>query len=403
MTQVLIVAHNFPPMAGGIARLVYDLTVSLPPEEVYVLAPHGVRAHVHQGYNSENLEETKAFDADQPFAIERMNYDQRSWFRTVVSVLRAAIRVMRLARDKRPIVLYCSIAYPISVTGLLVKWALGTPYVVHALGSELVRERSWLRGFLTRFLLRNAYRVVAISDWSKNTVAQKGVPSDRIVVIHPKIDPDRFKESGDMDSFAQRERLVGRQILLTVARLEPRKGHRLVIQALPEVIRRHPDLLYVIMGTGPCRAELEREAQALDVAGHVRFEEYREVGNFYRACDIFVMPSTYIEFPYPDVEGFGIAFLEANACKKPVIGSDSGGMRDAVEDGVSGLIAKAGDVEDLKEKILTLLDNPEYAAQLGEQGYDRVYRAFRIEHMGQEFREAVLAPLVDNRAEGMED
>ncbi|MFP4172297.1 MAG: glycosyltransferase family 4 protein [Candidatus Hydrogenedentota bacterium] len=396
MTHVLIVAHNFPPMAGGIARLVYDLTSSLPPEDVYVLAPHGVSASLHKGYNPESEHEATAFDAEQPFQTERMDYDQRTRLRTVVSVLRAAIRVVRLVRAKRPMVIYYSVTYPLGLTGLLAKWIFHTPYVVQAHGTELIRSQGRLRAFFTYVLLRNAYQVIANSQWTKNTVLQKGIPADHVTVINPKIDPDRFRDPCDMDSFAQREGLQGRRVLLTVARLEARKGHRLVIQALPEVIRRHPDVLYVIMGTGPGRAALEREAQALNVDRHVRFEEYREVNNFYRLCEMFIMPSTYIECPYPDVEGFGIAFLEANACKRPVIGSDSGGIPDAIEDGVSGLIARAGDVEHLTEKILTLLDNPEYASRLGEQGYDRVHSEFRIERFREEFEDAVLIPLNRN-------
>ena len=403
MTQVLIVAHNFPPMAGGIARLVYDLAASLPPDEVYVLAPHGVSASVHQGYDSQSLQETKAFDAEQAFPIERMEYEQRTWLRTVVSVLRAAVRVVRLARAKRPLVLYYSVTYPLALTGLLAKWTLGAPYVVQAHGTELIRNRGRLRGWLTNILLRNAYRVIANSEWTKSAVQQRGIPADRITVINPRIDPDRFDDFDDIGAFAKREGLQGRRVLLTVARLEARKGHRTVIQALPEVIRRHPNVLYVIMGTGPCRVALEREVQSLGIERYVRFEDYREVTNFYRVCDVFVMPSTYIGSPYHDVEGFGITFLEANACKKPVIGSDSGGIPDAVEDGVSGLIARAGDVDDLREKILTLLDNPEYAERLGEQGYDRVHRAFRIEHMGQEFKEAVLTPLEHSMTERGEE
>ncbi|MFO7775204.1 MAG: glycosyltransferase family 4 protein, partial [Candidatus Hydrogenedentota bacterium] len=248
MTQVLIVAHNFPPMAGGIARLVYDLTSSLPPEDVYVLAPYGVSASLYKGYNSESEHEATAFDAEQPFQIERMNYDQRTWLRTGVSVLRAAIRVMRLVRAKQPLVVYYSVTYPLGLTGLLAKWTLNTPYVVQTHGTELIRNQGRLRSVLTYLLLRNAYRVIANSQWTKNTVLEKGVEADRVRVINPKIDPDRFRDSGDIDSFAQREGLEGRRVLLTVARLEARKGHGLVIQALPEIIRRHPNVLYVIMG-----------------------------------------------------------------------------------------------------------------------------------------------------------
>jgi phosphatidylinositol alpha-1,6-mannosyltransferase len=157
-----------------------------------------------------------------------------------------------------------------------------------------------------------------------------------------------------------------------------RKGQDKVIEALPLIKREIPDIRYVICGRGNDEARLRRIAAEKGVAGEVVFAGFvpnEERGAFYDACDVYVMPSR--EIPEKgDIEGFGMTYLEANSFGKPVIGGMSGGVSEAVIDGVTGLLVDPCDVEAIAGACIRLLRDPVLAGRLGRQGRDRVVREF---------------------------
>jgi phosphatidylinositol alpha-1,6-mannosyltransferase len=146
--------------------------------------------------------------------------------------------------------------------------------------------------------------------------------------------------------------LEGKTVLLTVGRLDGRqrhKGHDKVIQCLARIRRKHPDILYVIVGDGSDRERLQKLATQCDAASMVRFAGRvpdRELADYYRAADLFVMPSTG--------DGIGIVFLEAMACGTSVLGIDAGGVRDAMADGDLGLVVQDAEFEEALEHALSL-------------------------------------------------
>jgi phosphatidylinositol alpha-1,6-mannosyltransferase len=170
-------------------------------------------------------------------------------------------------------------------------------------------------------------------------------------------------------------------VILTVGRLAERKGHDIVLRALPTVLRKFPETRYLIVGTGPEEQRLRHLAVELGVAEQVVFAGRmpdEDLPDCYAACDVFVMVSR--EIPAKgDVEGFGIVYLEANAQGKPVVGARSGGVADAVEDGVTGLMVDSTDPENVADAILRLLANKDWAACLGIQGRNRVRTEFSME------------------------
>ncbi|MBA7672762.1 GDP-mannose-dependent alpha-(1-6)-phosphatidylinositol monomannoside mannosyltransferase [subsurface metagenome] len=107
---------------------------------------------------------------------------------------------------------------------------------------------------------------------------------------------------------------------------------------------------------------------------------------YYSASDVFIMPSR--EIGEKDIEGFGLVFLEANACGKPVIGGKSGGISDAVADGVSGILVDPLNVDEISQALITLLSNRELAVKLGSQGRKRVEEQFSYPATAAKFSEA---------------
>jgi phosphatidylinositol alpha-1,6-mannosyltransferase len=164
----------------------------------------------------------------------------------------------------------------------------------------------------------------------------------------------------------------GKKIILTTARLIERKGIDTVIKALPLVIKEIPNVRYVIIGEGRFKGKLKQISQEIGMDKYINFVgkvPYSALNDYYNLSDIYVMPS---KGTLPDIEGFGIVFLEANACGKAVIGARTGGVPSAILDGETGLLIKERDPLELSKVIIRLLKNDELRNRLGRQGRKRV-------------------------------
>ena len=227
----------------------------------------------------------------------------------------------------------------------------GVPYVVWAHGIEVQGGRGPRRR-LRLASLRGAERVIAVSRHTAGLLAaiDEGLAARTVVI--PNAVGDRFKP-GSAEAARRRLGLAGARVLLTVGRLsaaERYKGFDTVLRALPEVLRREPDIRYVIVGAGDDAPRLRGVAARLGVARAVVFAGAvpdRDLPDYYRACDLFVMPSRR--------EGFGIVFIEALACGRPVIAGDSDGARDALRDGRLGRLLDPDDPHRLAGAVLDLL------------------------------------------------
>ncbi|HWP07063.1 MAG TPA: glycosyltransferase family 4 protein [Polyangiaceae bacterium] len=219
--------------------------------------------------------------------------------------------------------------------------------------------------------LTRADRVLAGSAYTAGLVERLGVARERITVTRYGTDPSRFTPR-NATALRARLGLSGRPVLVTIARLVERKGIDSVLEALPAVRRAVPDVAYVVVGEGPHRSELEAAARTAGVDGAVHFVGSvpdDELPLWYSLGDVFVMPS---RSEAPDVEGFGIVYLEAGACERPVVALAAGGVPDAVADGISGFLVAPGDRAALAARLSELLLDPARAAELGRRGRERV-------------------------------
>ena len=135
----------------------------------------------------------------------------------------------------------------------------------------------------------------------------------------------------------------------------------------------------MIVGTGPDHERLELLTEELGITRTVTFTgrvDDGEIPDYYRLGDIFVMPNRTIAGMPDSIEGFGMTFIEAGACERPVIGGKSGGAVDAVEDGVTGYLIDPENYGELSEKIRYLFAHPEICAEMGRKGRERVINHF---------------------------
>lgn len=166
---------------------------------------------------------------------------------------------------------------------------------------------------------------------------------------------------------------AGRKIL-TVGRwvrAEQYKGADMLIASLPRILKTAPDVSLVLVGDGDDRLRLEQLARDLGVSERAHFLfglSPEQLFACFTSCDVFSLPSRG--------EGFGMVFLEAMACGKPVIGGAHGGIPDIIEDGVTGLLVPYGDAERLAQAFETLFNDPARSWEMAARGQERVEKTF---------------------------
>ncbi|MDP7247321.1 MAG: glycosyltransferase family 4 protein [Candidatus Peribacteraceae bacterium] len=195
---------------------------------------------------------------------------------------------------------------------------------------------------------------------SRSAVAGKTYP---IEVIHNGVNFERFqKPQVKLDKYR------GKIVLLTVGGLWGRKGHDIVLKALSKVIQKRKDVHYVMVGEGNGRGQLEKLTDQLGLQDHVEFAGRQmadDLVSYYQACDIYVHTPKIVDLKF---EGFGIVYLEASACGKPIVATDAGGIKDAVIDSQTGLIADDGDIDGVADRILRLCEDEDLRRKLGLAG-----------------------------------
>ncbi len=367
MRRRLLLTLAFPPQRGGMQRHLAQW-VALAADRYVVSAPA--------------WPEARRWDAAYPAPVIRWQRGPRGrWGWRRVQQVAEARRTLLAARQTFPIgALELGQAWPFGWVALWAHRRWGLPYDVWTFGDEILKPVRFpgLRG-LTRHLLRQARRVYAISRFTARVVGRVGVPEERVHVVHPW--PAALFRPGDRRAA---RRALGLEedslLLLTVARLEPRKGVDRVLQVLPELLRAFPRLRYAVVGEGRARSRWRALSARLGVDSHVLWpgaQSDEELLLWYQAADVFVLIPT----PGPhEVEGFGLVFAEAAACALPAVAGDNGGVSDAVLHGKSGLIVPPEDPAALKEALSALLADRDLRREMGRNALEHATRLRRAAH-----------------------
>jgi glycosyltransferase involved in cell wall biosynthesis len=211
---------------------------------------------------------------------------------------------------------------------------------------------------------------VAVSDAVRHVLITSGVPAQRVQTIYSGIDLHRFAEIQAAPALFP----AGTRIIGTVGHLAGQKGHRYLLEAIALLIRDEPRLGIVIAGDGALRATLEAQAVALGITDHVCFTGFRhDILALMQSFEIFVFSSYF--------EGLGTAILDAMALGKPVVATRAGGIPEAVQDGITGLLVPPRDPQALADAVRYLLCHPEHVQAFGRAGRQRVQHAFTVEQM----------------------
>lgn len=365
MTRTLLLTNDFPPVVSGIGRVFHELWRRLPGDRALVLTPRS--------------RDSAEWDAVSDIRPIRFGFAARGRIATLANMKLMAIRTTWLVLFRGVREIHAGQVLSCGPIGLFFQAVAGIPCFLWVYGGETGPEyqSNPLIGAVVRRLLRSCGCIVTNSPAVSAEMRAFGIADDRIVEIVPGVDTKRFTPGSANGELAEKLCVVGIPVMLTVARIVARKGHDLVLRALAMLKDR--DIRYVIAGDGPDRSRLEALAADLGLTGRVVFAgrvPENDLPDYYRLCDVYVMPSRHDPATTDSLEGFGISYIEANACGKPVIGGRSGGTGAAVEDGVTGYLVDPADPAALAEKIAFLLDHPAERESMGRRGRERVEREF---------------------------
>jgi phosphatidylinositol alpha-1,6-mannosyltransferase len=376
-----MLTYDFPPMDGGIARMMSEIARRYPPGSLVV----STGAHP----------DSMAADAMIGHPVRRTTTPARR-LRTVqglVSWIRAA---ESLARGTSPEFVWCGNFKPAGYPARWINGVLGTPYGVVLYGTELLLlqhrlSRFGLKRGVARSLLGAAAVLVVISRWTRDlcleVLTELGLeemaPVVRVVPLGT--DPSVFRPGLNTDAVRSRYGLIQGRWLLTVARLAAHKGIDTGLRVLAALGAEFPDLRYAIVGSGVQRTHLEALARDLGVEDRVRFLGHvheADLPALYNCAEVYLGLSRTVALM---AEGFGIALTEASACGLPVLGGLSGGIPDAVRDGETGFLVDSNLPGPATEAVRLLLSNRDLGRRLGDNGRKAAEQHYNWDRVAAEF------------------
>lgn len=366
----VLITEDFPPKEGGIQTWAFELARNL-----HTLGgPITVLARKATPRN-------RAFDRRLSFPVWRMG--GHDWNRYRDLYVAYYLAKFLLTHGARPIV-YAT-HWKVGLVPALLAPLLGWKVIIGAHGREILQEKKPFRQRLIRLAHCRAHRGVAVSQYTRQLLVQLGVPQEKVAFVPNGVNVEVFCPREKSASLMRRYGLEGKMVILTLARLVPRKGQDLVIAALPQVLEKVPQAVYMLVGQGSDEPRLRDLTQSLGLTDRVVFAGYvpdDQLVDHYNLADVYIMTSREIE-ARGDVEGFGITFLEAGACQVPVIGGRSGGIPDAVLDGETGILVDPEDPDQIAEALIRLLTDLPYARRLGKRGRQRVTETLQWQHIAE--------------------
>ncbi|MEC9169922.1 MAG: glycosyltransferase family 4 protein [Pseudomonadota bacterium] len=351
MKKTLLLTENFPPKEGGSGRWFWELYSRLPNDKVLIVA--------------NDTPEGREFDKTHELDIVRIELESTEWGLASTKGLgfywETIRKVLKLVKEHGIEEVHCGRVIPEGVIARALKLLAGARYNCFVHGEDVeTAATSREHSLLVKNVCRNASMLICNSENTANIVRKLGFDSgSKCEVLHPGVDTSRFEVAAPDTSFRQKMGWSGKRVLLTVGRLQRRKGQDFLIKSMPALLNEFPDLFYAVVGRGECYDELislvDQHKLHDNVCVYPDMDDEALI-KCYQQCDIFILPNRTID---NDIEGFGMVLVEAQVCGKPVIAGDSGGTRETMNIGKTGHIIDCSSTENLLNGLSPILRNRE--------------------------------------------
>lgn len=382
----LLITENFPPGVGGSGRWFWELYRRLPIDSIVIAAGDQPGAESFDRGHSLDLRRVPLTFTTR-FIRPQSLKQYRIALKTLIDIVRNE-GIQRIQAGR---------CLPEGLLALAVSKRTGIPYTCFAHGEEVNLSNAepcpgWLErrvygsrelGLIVGLVLAQARLVVANSQNTRSILVDRWqLPTERVAVLNPGVDTSLFYPVPRSIEIRQRLGWADRRVILTVGRLQKRKGHDLLIRALPDLLTSLPDILYAIAGSGEELEALRRLVDDLDLNEQVQFLTHlddQELAECYQQCDLFVLPNRDLD---GDIEGFGMVLLEAQSCGKPVIAGSSGGTAETMSTPETGLLVDVEDRQELIRAMTDLLVDPERSQAMGSQARSWIEDRFDWDVLG---------------------
>lgn len=371
----LILTELFSPTKGGSA-IWFD--------NVYSILGNG-DSHVI----TSKTPDSDDFDKTYPSTIHRINFSRYSFLKpeSLLLYLNLLLSGFLVTIRNNFHSIHAGRVLPEGLIAIILSKICGKPCLIYAHGEEITTWTQPNKQKFSKYVYKKADAVIANSSFTRDLLINLGVRPERIHLIHPGVDLNVFRANLDTGGLKNKHKLQGKKIIFSVGRLSRRKGFDQVIRAMPAVLRTEPSAHYVLGGIGRDEEYLHALIEEAGVAGNVTMLgkiSDAELPYWYNACDLFIMPNRKVG---EDTEGFGMVFIEAGACGKPVIAGKEGGTGDAVIDNVTGLRIDGDSVDDVSSAILRILGDKQLASRLAHNGLKRAREQFDWKRVAQRTRQ----------------
>jgi phosphatidyl-myo-inositol dimannoside synthase len=326
-----------------------------------------------------DVEGAAEHDATHPNTIHRISFIRHWWLKpeSLATYLKLLFKGLFITLRHRPAEVHAGRVLPEGLVGWIIARLSGIPITIYAHGEEITGWMEPMKHRAKCFTYRHADRLIANSDFTYNELLKIGVDKSRITLISPGVDIDRFRPDLKTDDLLNSIELSNdSNLILSVGRLSRRKGFDQLLQVVADLTAQGLKVDYALIGIGEDDAYLKQIAADLNILPHVHFLGHvsqEDLPRWYNACTLFAMPNREIN---GDTEGFGMVFIEAAACRKPVIAGIAGGTGSAVVNGETGLRVNGGSVEEITNAIKQLLTDKNGYKVMSDKAYTRATDEF---------------------------
>lgn len=374
--KVLLVTNDLGPRSGGIETFILGLLEGLPKNSlvIYTSSQKG-----HAPFDTQLLEKFGA-------TVIR---DRAKILLPTPRITRKAVRILKQYKIQN---VWFGAAAPLGLMASQLRNGGASNIVALSHGHEVWWAKIPILKHILQKIIKDVDKLGYLGAFTKNEISKSTTEVNKLVQVAPGIDTNYFQPKKPNPALIARYQLEGRRVIVCVARLVHRKGQDQLIKALPSILEKFPDTILLIVGQGPIEQMLRNSARQLGVTHKVIFTgrvPHGDLADYICLGEVFAMPVRSRFFGF-EVEGLGIAYLEASACGLPVVVGNSGGATDAVIDQVTGLLVDGTNVNEITDAICRLLADPAKAQAMGQAGRGWVISDWQLSNWSAKFNNLLI-------------
>jgi len=374
--KVLLVTNDLGPRSGGIETFILGLLEGLPKNSlvIYTSSQKG-----HAPFDTQLLEKFGA-------TVIR---DRAKILLPTPRITRKAVRILKQYKIQN---VWFGAAAPLGLMASQLRNGGASNIVALSHGHEVWWAKIPILKHILQKIIKDVDKLGYLGAFTKNEISKSTTEVNKLVQVAPGIDTNYFQPKKPNPALIARYQLEGRRVIVCVARLVHRKGQDQLIKALPSILEKFPDTILLIVGQGPIEQMLRNSARQLGVTHKVIFTgrvPHSDLADYICLGEVFAMPVRSRFFGF-EVEGLGIAYLEASACGLPVVVGNSGGATDAVIDQVTGLLVDGTNVNEITDVICRLLADPAKSQAMGQAGRGWVISDWQLSNWSTKFNNLLI-------------